>query len=401
MKKKILFVIESLICAGAEKSLVTLLNLIDYTKYDVDLQLFSYGGEFEELLPEEVNLLPKLSYFSRAEQSIKSIFLRKKSSEEKNFLLSRLKYSLAIRKRKYNNPEKAVIFWEKTKSCFPYVEKKYDVAIAYAQCVPTFYVADCVNAKKKYAWVNVTYKPEKKFRKYNLEYYKKIDKIVCVSDDTCKIFKKHFPEVAEKSCIIYDINDANFIKKLSNMKSDAVYEMNYNGIKILTVGRLASQKGYDIAIEAGSILKKRNINYKWYILGKGPLEVQLKKKIKENDLEDNFVFLGTRANPYPYFKLADIYVQTSKFEGFGLAIAEARMLNIPVVTTRFSAVYAQMVDGYNGIVVDINGKSVADAIQLLIENHEIYQNIRTYQMNEKKGNTEEIEKIYRLIDSSI
>lgn len=79
MKQKLLFVIESLNCAGAEKSLTTLLNLIDYSKYEVDLQLFSIAGEFLELVPEEVNILPKLDYFEYCNlpmsQCIKKCFL--------------------------------------------------------------------------------------------------------------------------------------------------------------------------------------------------------------------------------------------------------------------------------------------------------------------------------------
>lgn len=400
MKKKVLFVIESLICAGAEKSLVTLLNLIDFSKYEVDLQLFSYGGEFEALLPKEVNLLPKLPYFEKTEESVKSLLLRKKNRAEKKIFYSRLKYSIALRRKKYSNPEKAVLFWKYTKDCFNRDEKKYDVAIAYAQCVPTFYTVDCINAKKKYAWVNAVYKPEKKFRKFNVEYYNKIDMIVSVSDDTYKIFKEHFPEVSGKCCIIYDINDPNFIEKMSNFKSEAPYEMDFRGLKILTVGRLATQKGYDIAIEAAKILKKRNISYKWYILGRGPLETQLKNEVQKYNLQENVIFLGTRANPYPYFKLADIYVQTSKFEGFGLAIAEARMLNIPVVTTRFSAVYAQMINNSNGIVVDISAEAVADGIQLLAEDHNLYDHIQDFQKHEKKGNIEEIEKVYKLLEAT-
>lgn len=71
-KKKILFVIESLACAGAEKSLTTLLNLLDYSKYEVDLQLFAFGGEFEELLPKEVNVLPILPYFEFCKEPIQT-----------------------------------------------------------------------------------------------------------------------------------------------------------------------------------------------------------------------------------------------------------------------------------------------------------------------------------------
>ena len=185
---------------------------------------------------------------------------------------------------------------------------------------------------------------------------------------------------------------------MADLKSEAAMEMDFVGLKILTVGRLDPQKGYDIAIEAGKILKNHNIDYKWYILGRGSLEKQLKNQIEEENLTDNFVFLGTRANPYPYFKLSDIYVQTSKFEGFGLAIAEARMLNIPVVTTRFSAVYAQMIDGSNGLVVNMDGESVANVIESLIQNHKLYEKIRDFQKREKKGNPEEIVKIYKLLD---
>lgn len=397
MKRKLLFVIESLVCAGAEKSLVTLLNNIDYSKYEVDLQLFRYGGEFEELLPKEVNVLPPLPYFSFLEEPVKTFLLRRKKHGEIKQFISRIKYSLEIRKKHYSNPEKAVLFWKAAKNYFSVTEKIYDVAIAYAQCVPTFYVVDCVKAKRKLAWVNSIFTPQGKFQKFNNEYYDKIDTIVCVSHDNFKIFNEQFPKASNKTTIIYDINDADFISKMSFMPSNAKEDMNFDGIKILTVGRLATQKGYDIAIEAGKILKSTGINFKWYILGRGPLEADLKELIKLEKLDDNFIFLGTRSNPYPYYKEADIYVQTSKFEGFGLAIAEARMLNIPVVTTNFSAVDAQMINGDNGLVVEMNGESVAKGIMRLLNDKNLYNHIKEYQSKEKKGNVEELEKFYKLV----
>ena len=88
--------------------------------------------------------------------------------------------------------------------------------------------------------------------------------------------------------------------------------------------------------------------------------------------------LGVKANPYPYIKNSDIYVQTSKYEGFGLAIAEARMLNIPVVTTRFDAVYNQMIDEKNGLVVDMNADAVCDGILRLINDTELRERIVQY-----------------------
>lgn len=396
-KKKILFVIESLVCAGAEKSLVTLLNLIDYSKYEVDLQLFSYGGEFEDMLPKEVNLLPELPYFTMTRKSLKNMATQKKSKKEKVFLKSRLKYSIAIRLKKYSNPQKAVIFWKNARSCFESMHKQYDVAIAYAQGMPTFYVDECIRATKKYAWVNVIYKLDGKYQKYVQNIYEQYNKIICVSDSALKTYKETFPEIAYKGRVIYDINDGVMMQKMAH--SSSVTEMEKGKWKFLTVGRFAQQKGYDIALEACKILKNIGIDFCWYVLGRGPLQSEILDEIRKKNIEDKFVLLGTKSNPYPYIANADIYVQTSKFEGFGLAIAEARMLNTPVVTTRFDAVYAQMVEGENGLVVDMNGQAVADAIQRLINEPELYNHIVEYQKQEKKGNYEELEKFYELIEA--
>lgn len=397
--KRILFVIESLVCAGAEKSLVTLLNLIDYSQYSVDLQLFSYGGEFETMLPAEVNLLPPLPYFSATEEPLKSVLTRKLSAQERRFLQGRLRYSAALRTGKYNNPQKAVLFWRNTHSCFETYEKEYDVAIAYAQGTPTFYVADCVKAKKKFAWVNACYALNGWFQRFAKKKYGAFHKIVCVSDANEEFFQKYFPTLDPYTTVICDINDGALIERMSGMESSAATDMAGDGYKILTIGRLAVQKGYDIALEACRILRDRGIQFTWYVLGRGTLEEEIRMSIKEKDIEKYFVLLGTRANPYPYIKQADVYVQTSRFEGFGLAIAEARMLNTPVVTTRFDAVYAQMIEGENGLVTDVNAQAVADGIQRLLDDKELYDHIVAFQKTEKKGNYEEIRKFYTLIEA--
>lgn len=396
--KKVLFVIESLVCAGAEKSLVTLLNLIDYSKYSVDLQLFSYGGEFESMLPAEVNLLPSLPFFDATGESLKSALTRRLSAHELRILWRRLRYSAALRTGKYNNSQKAVLFWHNTHNCFETVEQEYDVAIAYAQGSPTFYVVDCVKAKKKFAWVNSCYALNGWFQRFATKKYGAFDKIVCVSDANEAFFHKYFPTLDQKTTIIRDINDGALIEKMSSMETSAAADMAGDGYKILTIGRLAVQKGYDIALEACKILKERGARFIWYVLGRGTLEEEIRAAIKEKGLEKHFILLGTRANPYPYIRQADVYVQTSRFEGFGLAIAEARMLNTPVVTTRFDAVYAQMIEGENGLVTDVNAQAVADGIQRLLDDKELYDHIVAFQKTEAKGNYEEILKFYALME---
>lgn len=394
--KKVLFVIDSLHCAGAEKSLTTLLSLLDYSKYDVDLQLFGYGGALEELVPKEVNILKPMEYIKFSSLSTKNAVIKSLKNMNFKMLSSRLKFSLAIRKNNYSNAQKARVYWQKVSNVIENNNKEYDIAISYAQGVPTFYVAEKVCAKKKLAWVNVSYKLEDEDRVFQEQFYDKYNKIVAVSDSAKKIFLETFPKYTDKLEIIYDINDADFIKKMSDQGQS--YNDNYTGLRILTIGRLANQKGYDIALEACKILKEKGIEFKWYSLGMGPLKEEIEKYINENNLENNFKLLGVKSNPYPFIRDCDIYVQTSRFEGFGIAIAEARMLNKPVVTTRFDAVYNQMIDRKNGLVVDMNAESVVNGILELIQDKKITNEIIEYLKKEKKGNTEELEKFYKLIN---
>ena len=394
--KKVLFVIDSLHCAGAEKSLTTLLSLLDYSKYDVDLQLFGYGGALEELVPKEVNILKPMEYIKFSSLSTKNAVIKSLKNMNFKMLNSRLKFSLAIRKNNYSNAQKARVYWQKVSSVIEENNKEYDIAISYAQGVPTFYVAEKVCAKKKLAWVNVSYKLEDEDRIFQEQFYDKYNKIVAVSDSAKNIFLETFPKYTDKLEIIYDINDADFIKKMSDQGQS--YNDNYTGLRILTIGRLANQKGYDMALEACKILKEKGIEFKWYSLGIGPLKEEIEKYINENNLENNFKLLGVKSNPYPFIKDCDIYVQTSRFEGFGIAIAEARMLNKPVVTTRFDAVYNQMKDRKNGLVVDMNSQGIVNGILELINNKELTNEIISYLKTEKKGNTEELEKFYKLIE---
>ncbi|PAV31542.1 glycosyl transferase [Virgibacillus profundi] len=390
-KKKLLFVIDSLACAGAEKSLVTLLNLIDFDSYDVDLQLFLYGGELETLVPKEVKILPPLKYTNFASKPFwKTVFIY-----PPRYVSARISYSSKLRRGKPNNITKARLFWESTGSVIPSNKERYDVAIAYAQGVPTFYVSEKVSAAKKYAWVNVSYYLEGIERTFQMKHYNNMDKIITVSEKTKEIFSQNQLPSEYKMEVIYDINNPELINKMA--ESGNGYDDNFNGIRILTIGRIARQKGYDIALEACAKLKKNGISFRWYVLGKGPLEKEIREQIQALGLEKEMILLGVKSNPYPYIKEADLYVQTSRFEGYGIALAEARMLNTPIVTTRFDAVYSQMVDGQNGIVVDMQPEAVAEGIQRLLNQHELKEQIIACQKQEKKGNIEEIQKFYDLV----
>lgn len=396
MKKiKILFVNESLTLAGGEKSLIALLSNLDPEKYEIDLQLFSYGAELEEFLPDWINLLPPLDYTNFLKQSVIKSILGIFKKDRFPYLIARIKYSIAIRKSNFNHPEKAQLYWENVGPVIKASARKYDVAIAYAQGVPTYYVMDKISSLKKICWVNANMIFPEKNKEFQKNYYKGYDTIVPVSKITEKHFGEIFPDLKSRFYMIPDIVDYHSILKLSNLK-----EINFepNTFSILTVSRLNKKmKGVDILAESCRILRDRGVNFHWYILGTGDYKNELLEFIKENHLEERLTLLGTDKNPYPYYKAANMYVQTSRSESYGIALAEARLLNLPIVTTRFDTVFEQMIDGKNGLVVDTNPEAIADGIQKLINDKTLYDSIVAYLKSEPKENLESVEKFDRMI----
>ncbi len=392
-KTKILFMINSMNMGGAEKSLSSLLNLLDYERYEVSLQMINRGGDFEKLLPPQVNILPQIPYFEFCSQPPAEQIISGKVS----FLKIRLQvHSQLKRNARAGSPlHPTQAFWAGAKNAFDMLPGEYDVAIAWGQGTPTHFVAEKVNARKKIAWVNVNYEAAGHWPAFDEPYYEEYDNIVCVSEKLRSIFVNVFHRYGKKTVTILDINNP---KMIMSMADQLVSLPGEDGLTLVTVGRLVPQKGYDIAAKAACLLKKRGIKFCWYVIGGGD-STPIERDIIQYGIGDCFKLLGAKANPYPYMKAADIYVQTSKFEGYCLTLAEARMLNVPCVTTNFDVVYAQMIDGENGLVVEMNAEAVADGIIRLATDPELYQHIKSYQMQEKKGNTEEIEKFYQMVES--
>jgi|SRR5690554_89660 len=395
-KKRVLFVNESLTLAGGEKSLIALLSNLDPELYDIDLQLFQYGRELDVLIPEYVNVLPAIPYTQFANQSWAKNLLSIFSKTNFSYFKAKLGFSLAIRQGKFNTSEIAQRYWNHISSVIPNNKKKYDVVIAYAHNVPTFYVIEKTNARKKVAWVNVGLNFNGKNKDFQFDFYNFLDVIVPVSDVTSDHLKKLFPSLEPKFYTIYDMIDYQSISKMSKLHPVSFAEDKFN---ILTVARLnLSQKGYDITLKACKILKNKGVNFHWYAIGEGSYRQEMEVYILENNLEGHFTFLGTTPNPYPYFKAADLYVQTSRHEGFGLSIAEARLLNVPVVTTRFDTVFMQMVDGKNGLVTDLNAEAVAAAIIQIMNDQDLYNAIVNYLKQEPKINTKTVARFDALMN---
>ena len=391
MKKKLLFIMGGLESGGGEKSLINLLQLIDYNIYDIDLILFKERGVLLEEVPKEVKILSYLKELHfMYDDSLKNAFSFKHIKLSLihiiGTIISKIKSKSGFHKGQYR--------WEHYyKSVIPKLDKFYDVAISYLEGESMLYLVDKVEAKRKVAWVHTDYSKINSDTNLDLKYFNKIDKIVSISDVCVDVLKKMFPSVSEKIIYLPNLTSSKSI----NVKAEQFYPKEFsresNAIKLLSIGRLIKLKGFDIALEAAKILKEKGIKFKWYVIGDGILYEELEKYRKELNLED-FIFLGIRKNPYPYLKNADIVIQPSRYEGKSMVLDEAKILKKPIVVTNYDTVHDQIKEN-EGIIVDINAEALSIGIEKMIYEKEKY--IEYLNQNDY-GNQDEILKYYEIFD---
>lgn len=392
--KNILFVIDSLICGGAEKSLISLLNNLDYHKYNVDLLLIKRGGVFEKFLPKDVNILEQPEYFKFLSNN-KSVSLKNKLI----YLSYRLNTTIKLRINniKKNQIHSEQVVYNSIKNILNPLDKEYDLAVAYSQGFPTYFVSEKVKAKKKLAWINCNYVKTKYDKDLDNKFYNNIDKIIVVSKFIYDSMSKMKYNYERKMKIILDIVDPKLIDNMA-YSNEAIEFKNIKETKILTVGRLAEVKGYDLVIKGASLLKKDNYKFKWFIIGEGPERQMIESLIMEYDLKDYVVLLGAKSNPYPYMKNCNIYVQTSKKEGFGLTIIEAKILQKVIVSTDFDTIYELITNNFDGIIANKNEKSIYLNVKKLLDDRNYFNKIqKNVKSLEKYSSIKEINKFYKEI----
>lgn len=394
MKKRLLFIEESLDIGGAEKSLITLLSLIDYNKYDIDLFLFKHEGDFMSLLPKEVNLLPSDKIFEMYNQNRKlaplkfimqGYFIQ---SFHSAIYLVKVLFHKVFKKSPY-------IGWEHISYMFSKLEKEYDVAISFLENKTFYYNVDKVKAKRRLGFIHIDY--SKYYFDYKLDnkYMAYMDKIPTVSEHCKEVLQDIFPQYSNKFCVIKNMISSSVILGLSQQPVDFIF--NENEIILVTVGRLTYQKGIDNAIKICKELVDLGYNIKWLVVGKGEEQSSLEELIKANNLEKNFFLLGAKINPYKYMNLADIYVQPSRFEGFGITVAEAKCLGKPIVATNIPEFQEQLIDGETGLLCN-NIQQLLQSIISLIEDTGLRSQISKNLKNQYlETNIEELWKLDNVI----
>lgn len=321
--KKIAIFQSDLRVGGIQKALVNILNEIDYSLCQVDLYLFEKECFFD--LPQHDNL---------------RIFYLKP-------------YPFLNR----------IVYFELLRRCCPVIhtDTEYDVAIDFNS-----YRNECsvgavtVKAKKRIMWIHndveikkqneIKYRVLWHFFKKKLQYF---DAFAAVSPGIIDGFRRvsgiHDREIVP---IPNHIDTDEIFRKVHEPIDFQVDEKQYN---LCTMGRICHQKGFDILMNYMAEVKKRRPDMHLYLLGDGPDREKLEHQISELGLKDTVTLLGNQPNPFPYLDKMDGFTLTSRYEGQGLVIWEAKTLGLSLFIADNLVKYNPGISGCNDVVEALCG----------------------------------------------
>lgn len=388
--RKVAFITGSLSRGGTQLSLVQLINNID-KDYDISVIL----EKKETSLLSTINKKVEITYLTELGNGITPRTFIKSALSQRNIINAVKGLIVYIRFLLNKNTLRLHQFFL---SNYSTLDEEFDIAIAYAGGMrnTTLFTLDKVRAKKKIMWVHedfTTLSDEEK--ELGKKIFKKFDKIFCVSEGSKRKFLELYPDLLGKVEVFYSIFDSEVWIEQAKAKTDLEF-VNSNEIKFLTVGRLANEKGQDLIPEVVSMLKDNGYQFKWYVIGDGYKKKWLVKEIKNRKLEKYLILLGEKENPYPYYKECDIYVQTSRKEGYCISMAEAITFGKPIVATDFLTAKEFITHEYDGLISDINSQSIFENIKKLLDNKQLLDKIKENIKKKSIDTKSEIVKFYDL-----
>ena len=396
--KKILFVINTMGRAGAETAMLELMKkLLAHKRFEISLLAIIPRGEMFARLPKEVKVLNRRISVGSVLSAQGRLAIMGKTLRALTYRFTGLRmlpYMLRniSAQRKAGRIQYDKVLWRILSEGTPPPKEQYDLAVSFLEGASAYYVADRVQAKRKAAFIHIDYQAAGYLPVMDRDCFSKMDRVFVVSAEVGEKFGAVYPQHREKIHLFRNILDPETIR--AKAESGQGFTDDYKGIRLVTVGRLAYQKAYDIAIDAMARLAKDGYDARWYVIGEGPEQKALEKRIQSAGLTERFFLLGGKDNPYPYMRQADIYVHATRFEGKSIAIEEAQILGKPILASDCTGNREQIVSGYDGMLISLDQDTLAEALEWLIDHPDKRQELAD---NVRKKNLEHPEELRKLL----
>lgn len=398
MKKKILFVYDSMMTGGTSTALLSLINTIDRSKYEISLLLYTNSGELMEEIPEFVRVLNPAYKESKIASSgqrkiVKTIlngrvFLALKSlckyknTPKGNFRHILMHYGMA-----------AQVSLSRT------IEEQFDYAIGFMEGWSNEYVASSkINATKKYVWIHPQYKSCYLIPEIDRKTFERVDGIALISENCLEQFFEFFPEYEKKTYVVPNIMSSQLVHQKADKEDVTLKKAKIN---FCTVCRCDIKvKGLDRLLKAFYELKKEGLaaDVLWHLIGGGGEFEQFKQAVEDLEMEDTIILYGNKLNPLPYLRHMDVFILASRYEGKPVSVTEAQILGTPCLVTNYESATSQVQHQRNGMIMENTDESIYETIKTVIQNPSLLSEWRANTRLGSYSNEQDIEAFYNLID---
>lgn len=356
MKKRLMFLIESMVVGGAERVLLNLVNSLSPEKYDITvISVFKQSVYENYQCTFTDSLAPYVKYKYLVDNT------------------NSLKYQL------FN-----AFFYHGNKRLLHQllIGNGYDVEIAWYEGLPTTFLAHSSNKhSRKLAWLHygdgfahLTATQKDVYRKE----YRQYDKIVGVSEGVCRNFKERVGEDFPLMTRYNILDDQEILRK-----ADAFTVEREPPLTFVSVGRLIPVKGFDRLVNVCARLKQEGHDFRLWLIGEGGEHATLRNQIRQLGLEREVKMFGNQDNPYPYMKAADWFVSSSFAEGFSTVLTEACIIGTPIISTRCLGT-AELLgeNGEFGLMVENREEPLCQAMKRVLTHRDLQT---VYKMRLKRG----------------
>ena len=368
--KRLLFVISNFNIGGPQKSLLALLDNIDYSVFDVDILIMQPNGSLVEFINQNAKVIEASKLVTAFTLPSENIF-----SWLRTILIqcgitafgSAIKELIKGKSKRYENISVSrQHFWYKNHKHIKQLKAKYDAAFGILG-LSTYFIVDCVDAERKYHWIRSDTRILHHDVNIDSYYFKKCTGFLSVSNDCAKIFEDMYAFSKGRIRTFYNYIPEKFYSSLP-VDTARMQECNAK-TKILTICRLDPFKGLEMAIDACKILKGKGFDICWFVLGDGKYRTEVERMIEENNLKGCFILLGFQYNTLAFINEADILVHPSRSEGKSNAVDEALFCCKPTIVTNYATATEVIDSGVNGVICNMNGESIADSIEKVISDN--------------------------------
>ena len=357
-KTKLLFVITQFYKGGAEVALLNLFQSFSPEEYQVDFLIFDQMAlKDARTLTEQIPSWIRVCDAAEREGRL-AVFVKIWVKIVRRITKRQLYRSSAYRFVRY---------------------KKYDAAFSYGEWLAPEFVARKVRAKKKFVWIHTDIDKAKSVDENILfRFDRQYQGYIFVSRKSKECAQERFPVCRGRSTVIHNMCADDRIRSAALEAVTGI--SHYTRPWLLSVGNLREEKNYPRQIEVMRILKERGVTLTWFCIGSRAnvlLDRQIRTKIQQYGLQEQFVLLGMQDNPYKYMKQADAVTVLSDFESWSMVITEAKLLGVPVIATPTSGAFEQLEDGKTGVVTaGFDAEAIADRIQWFFQEPRVQERIQ-------------------------